>query len=240
MKKIVSNVLIVSTQLIIGGLFLFMLFSGHSEDSRVVVVENNNLDKMADAVSELFEVDHVVNKDTDETKVEELVSAEEKAKQEEEARIAAEQEAARKAEEAQKLEAERKAQEEAERKAKEEAERKAQEEAARVAASGSQSVASLQDYAHSLVINTYGWSEADFTALVSLWNKESGWSVTAGNSRSGAYGIPQSLPGSKMASEGADWATNGETQIRWGLKYILNTYGSPSNAWGHFLSHNWY
>ena len=61
MKKIVSNVLIVSTQLIVGGLFLFMLFSNKTEDNRVVVVENNNLDKMADAVSELFEVDHAVN-----------------------------------------------------------------------------------------------------------------------------------------------------------------------------------
>ena len=233
--------LIVFTQLIVGGLFLFMLFSGNAEDNRVVVVDNNNLDKMADAVSELFVVDHAVTANVDEKKEVELVSAEERAKEEEAARIAAEEETARKAqEEAQRQEAERIAQEEAARKVQEEATRRAQEEAARAAASSNQSVASLQDYAHSLVINTYGWSEADFTALVSLWNKESGWKVTAGNSRSGAYGIPQSLPGSKMASEGEDWATNGETQIRWGLKYILSTYGSPSNAWGHFLSHNWY
>ena len=114
MKKIVSNVLIVSTQLIIGGLFLFMLFSANTEDNRVVVVENNNLDKMADAVSELFEVDHATLLKVDEKKEEELISAEEKAKQEEEARIAAEQEAARIAqEEAARAEAERKAQEEA-------------------------------------------------------------------------------------------------------------------------------
>jgi len=237
LKKIVSNTLIVVTQLVVGGLFLFMLFSGQTEDNRVVVVENNNLDKMADAVSELFVVDHAVVAEKDTKKEEELVSAEEKAKQEEAARIAAEQEAARKAQE----EAERIAREEAERKAQEEAAaRAAQEEAARIAASSSQTVQSLQNYAHELVINSYGWSEQDFLALINLWNKESGWSVTAGNSRSGAYGIPQSLPGSKMASEGEDWATNGETQIRWGLKYILNTYGSPSNAWGHFLSHNWY
>ena len=99
MKKIVSNVLIVSTQLMVGGLFLFMLFSGNAEDNRVVAVENNNLDKMADAVSVLFEVDHTVSEPVDEIKEEELVSAEEKAKQEEAARIAAEDEAKIKPEE---------------------------------------------------------------------------------------------------------------------------------------------
>ena len=75
MKKIVSNVLIVSTQLIVGGLFLFMLFSDSNEDNRVVVIENNNLDKMADAVSELFVVDHVVNESADQEEVE-LANAE--------------------------------------------------------------------------------------------------------------------------------------------------------------------
>ena len=236
MKKIVSNILVVSTQLIIGGLFLFMLFSGNPEDNRVVVVENNNLDKMADAVSELFEVDHAVVASVDEKKEEELVSAEQKAKEEAE-RIAAEEEANRIAQE----EAQRKAQEEeaariaAEQKAREE-------EAARSAAviSSNQSVAALQEYAHNLVINTYGWSEDDFVALVNLWNKESGWNVNCYNSYSGATGIPQALPGNKMASEGSDWATNGETQIRWGLKYIQGRYGSPSVAWQHFLNVNWY
>ena len=244
MKKIVSNVLVVSTQLIVGGLFLLMLFSGGTEDSRVAVVENNNLNKMADAVAELFEVDHILTAPVVDLKAEEeLKSVEEKAKEEEEARKKAEEEARQKAaeEEAARLEAERKAQEAAalEEARRLEAEKKAQEEAARVVSSN-QSVAALQEYAHGLVINTYGWSEADFVALVNLWNRESGWGVTAGNPSSGAYGIPQSLPGNKMASEGADWASNGETQIRWGLKYILSTYGSPSNAWGHFLSHNWY
>jgi len=232
MKKIVSNVLVVSTQLIIGGLFLFMLFSGHPEDSRVAVVDNNNLNKMADAVSELFEVDRSVAS-VDEKKEEELISSEEKAKEEEAARIAAEEEAKRLAEE------EAKRQEE-QRLAQEEAARKAQEQAAIAAASVSNDVTSLQSYAHDLVIGTYGWSEADFTSLVSLWNRESGWRVTAGNQSSGAYGIPQSLPGSKMASEGSDWATNGQTQIRWGLKYIKSTYGSPSAAWNHFCNVGWY
>lgn len=83
MKKIVSNVLIVATQLIVGGLFLFILFSDNNEDNRIVVVENNNLDKMADAVSELFVVDHAVVPTIDEQKEEELASAEQKRLEEE-------------------------------------------------------------------------------------------------------------------------------------------------------------
>ena len=97
MKKKVSNVLIVSTQLIVGGLFLFMLFSNKTEDNRVVVVENNNLDKMADAVSELFEVDHAVNvnqAEEDAKNVEELKSEQQRIA-EEEKRKAQEAEAAR-------------------------------------------------------------------------------------------------------------------------------------------------
>ncbi len=96
MKKIVSNVLIVSSQLIVGGLFLFMLFSETHEDNRVVVVENNNLDKMADAVSELFVVDHAVVDTTDKEKEEELIAAEQK-KAEEEANRKAQEEARRNA-----------------------------------------------------------------------------------------------------------------------------------------------
>ena len=229
MKKIVSNVLIVTTQLIVGGLFLFMLFSNKTEDNRVVVVENNNLDKMADAVSELFEVDHAVNNDSvdlDKEKEEEIKTAEQKKQEEEAKRKAEEEEAARKAQE----EADRKAQEEAA------AKRAQEEEAARRAAavnSSSNSVSVLQSYAHNLVINTYGWSEEDYNSLVLLWNAESGWRVTAKNSL-GAYGIPQSYPGSKMASAGSDWETNGETQIRWGLSYISGRYGTPSAAWSFF------
>ncbi|GAA1917844.1 hypothetical protein GCM10009737_19110 [Nocardioides lentus] len=86
----------------------------------------------------------------------------------------------------------------------------------------------------------YGFSSDQFGCLDSLWTKESGWSVTADNPTSSAYGIPQSLPGEKMASEGADWATNPETQIRWGLGYIADRYGSPCGAWGHSVANNWY
>lgn len=96
-----------------------------------------------------------------------------------------------------------------------------------------------QDYAHDLVLQ-YGWTENDFEALVKLWQKESGWNPYSKNKYSGAYGIPQALPGSKMASAGSDWATNYKTQIKWGLKYIKNRYGSPSKAWAHFQKKHWY
>ncbi len=86
----------------------------------------------------------------------------------------------------------------------------------------------------------YGFSSDQFSCLDSLWTKESGWSVTADNPTSSAYGIPQSLPGSKMATVGADWATNPETQIRWGLGYIQGSYGSPCAAWDHSQAMNWY
>ncbi len=94
-------------------------------------------------------------------------------------------------------------------------------------------------YAHTLVTKVYGWSEQDYIDLVKLWNRESGWRTNASNG-AGAYGIPQALPASKMASEGSDYATNGKTQIRWGLKYIKSKYGSPSNAWNCFASRGWY
>ncbi|WP_260981106.1 transglycosylase SLT domain-containing protein [Curtobacterium pusillum] len=84
-----------------------------------------------------------------------------------------------------------------------------------------------------------GWGSGEYNCLVSLWNKESGWRVNAYNP-SGAYGIPQALPGSKMASAGADWQTNPATQITWGLNYIAGVYGTPCGAWGHSQSFNWY
>lgn len=97
-----------------------------------------------------------------------------------------------------------------------------------------------QAYAKNLVINTYGWTEYDFQCLVKLWNRESGWNPNAHNKSSGAHGIPQSLPASKMKSEGSDYYTNGYTQIRWGLKYIKSRYGSPSKAWAHSQRKGWY
>ncbi|MCU1432657.1 MAG: hypothetical protein JWP95_1762 [Actinotalea sp.] len=85
-----------------------------------------------------------------------------------------------------------------------------------------------------------GWSEGEFACLDALWTKESGWRVNAHNASSGAYGIPQSLPGSKMASAGADWQTNPATQIAWGLSYIAGRYGTPCAAWDHSKARNWY
>ena len=84
------------------------------------------------------------------------------------------------------------------------------------------------------------WGDDEFACLVALWNKESGWRVGAYNAGSGAYGIPQALPGSKMASAGADWETNPATQITWGLGYISGRYGTPCGAWGHSQAKGWY
>ena len=83
-------------------------------------------------------------------------------------------------------------------------------------------------------------TEAQLTCLRSLWTRDSGWSHQSMNSSSGAYGSPQSLPGSKMASAGKDWRTNPETQVKWGLGYIKGRYGSPCGAWGAFQSKGWY
>ncbi|MFD6179155.1 MULTISPECIES: aggregation-promoting factor C-terminal-like domain-containing protein [unclassified Isoptericola] len=85
-----------------------------------------------------------------------------------------------------------------------------------------------------------GWSGSQWTCLESLWTKESGWNASAANPSSGAYGIPQALPGSKMATAGSDWATNPATQIEWGLDYISGRYGTPCGAWGHSQSVGWY
>jgi hypothetical protein len=85
------------------------------------------------------------------------------------------------------------------------------------------------------ILGSYGWSSGQFGCLNDLWTRESGWNLAAENA-DGAFGIPQALPGSKMASAGADWQTNPATQIRWGLGYIKELYGSPCGAWGHELA----
>ena len=96
-----------------------------------------------------------------------------------------------------------------------------------------------QKYALSLLPD-FGWDSSELTPLIYLWNKESGWNPLSHNKSSGAHGIPQALPASKMASEGSDYYTSAEPQIRWGLKYIAGRYGSPSNAWAHWCSTGWY
>ena len=96
-----------------------------------------------------------------------------------------------------------------------------------------------QKYALSL-LPEFGWDSSELEPLIYLWNRESGWNPNSHNKKSGAHGIPQALPGSKMASEGSDYYTNAEPQIRWGLKYIAGRYGSPSAAWAHWQSRGWY
>ena len=90
------------------------------------------------------------------------------------------------------------------------------------------------------MLSQFGWSSSQFACLQPLWAQESGWNVYAANPSSGAYGIPQALPGSKMASAGPGWQTDAATQIRWGLGYIQGTYGSPCGAWAHEQADGWY
>lgn len=101
-------------------------------------------------------------------------------------------------------------------------------------------VEGAQAVAQSMAAERYGWGADQFSCLVSLWNKESSWNYQAYNASSGATGIPQALPGSKMATAGADWQTNATTQIAWGLDYIDRAYGTPCAAWGHSQATNWY
>jgi hypothetical protein len=85
-----------------------------------------------------------------------------------------------------------------------------------------------------------GFATSEMSCLEPLWSRESGWNETAGNQSSGAYGIPQALPGSKMAEYGSDWKTNPVVQVKWGLKYIKGRYGTPCDAWSAFRSKGWY
>jgi len=91
-----------------------------------------------------------------------------------------------------------------------------------------------------LAASQYGWAADQFGCLDALWTRESGWDPHAQNPSSGAYGIPQALPGSKMGAYGSDWADNPTTQIRWGLAYISGSYGTPCGAWSEFQSQGWY
>ena len=95
----------------------------------------------------------------------------------------------------------------------------------------------IQQYAHDLVVNKYGWTESDFSALVKLWNRESGWNPKS-HSSSGACGIPQALPCSKIAA--AYGSNTWENQVKWGLRYIKGKYGTPAKAWATFQSKGWY
>jgi hypothetical protein len=87
----------------------------------------------------------------------------------------------------------------------------------------------------------FGWRPRfQFRYLKWLWERESSWNVYATNPYSGAYGIPQAVPGWKMASAGRNWRTSPWVQIRWGLRYIRSMYGSPRRAWDHEVAYGWY
>jgi hypothetical protein len=175
-------------------------------------------DEIAELTSEVVQGTTIVQ-----SKTSDLQNALTAGKKEEAARVAAE--AAR-------------AKAEAARIAAEEAARRAAEEKARLAAANTPEGAKAT--ARAMAAERYGWGEGEFSCLAKLWTKESGWNYKAYNPNGGATGIPQSLPGSKMATAGADWRTNAATQIAWGLGYIDRAYGSPCAAWGHSQAVNWY
>lgn len=99
---------------------------------------------------------------------------------------------------------------------------------------------SLKKYAKGLVLNKYHWSNEDYQALVKIINHESGWNYKAVNKSSKATGLCQALPARKMASEGKDYKTNGQTQMRWCLRYIKQRYKTPSKAWKFWKKHHWF
>jgi hypothetical protein len=90
------------------------------------------------------------------------------------------------------------------------------------------------------MLRSFGWSGRQFRYLDLLWEAESSWNASAENPSTGAYGIPQAVPGSKMSAAGPDWQTDATTQIRWGLGYIKAAYGSPRSAWEHEVTYGWY
>ena len=139
-------------------------------------------------------------------------------------------------------EAERKARAKAKAKAKAKAEKERRAAEARAArARAAQGGTPAQNRALGMqMCADRGWSASQCNDLGTLWQKESGWNSRAHNGSSGAHGIPQALPGSKMSSHGSDWATSPRTQIAWGMDYIAGRYGNPSNALAHSHSRGWY
>ena len=100
--------------------------------------------------------------------------------------------------------------------------------------------AGAREVAKILMEEKYGWGDKQFWCLDGLWTKESKWNYRSSNTRSGAHGIPQALPASKMEVIGTDWRTNPVTQISWGLHYIDKRYETPCGAFAKFKRTNWY
>ena len=97
-----------------------------------------------------------------------------------------------------------------------------------------------REVAKILMDDKYDWGNGQYSCLDELWTKESHWNYKASNRRSGAHGIPQALPATKMDSAGTDWRTNPVTQLSWGLRYIEVRYDTPCKAWAKFKRSNWY
>ncbi|WP_436776090.1 transglycosylase SLT domain-containing protein [Yinghuangia sp. YIM S09857] len=154
------------------------------------------------------------------------------------ARIQAEQKAAADKAAAEKAAAEKAAAEKAAAE-KAAAEKKAAQERAEEAASRSETRTPVTTGDPKAIARSM-MNATQFQCFSNIVQKESGWRVTATNPSSGAYGLVQALPGSKMASAGADWRTNPATQIKWGLNYMNSRYGSPCDAWAFWQSHHWY
>lgn len=105
----------------------------------------------------------------------------------------------------------------------------------------SPTVDDARDYALAMLVARYNANgHREYACVERLWQRESGWRPTARNRTSGAYGIPQALPGERMASVAADWRTNPVTQVTWGLRYISGRYGTPCVALAHALRTGWY
>jgi hypothetical protein len=110
-----------------------------------------------------------------------------------------------------------------------------------MAATRSHHLGRNREIAWQMMYNRFPWRpKYQFRYVNWLWERESSWRVYASNPYSGAYGIPQAVPGSKMASAGSHWRTRARTQIRWGLRYIRSRYGSPRRAWAHERAYGWY
>jgi resuscitation-promoting factor RpfB len=103
------------------------------------------------------------------------------------------------------------------------------------------SLSPAKEVAWHMMQRRFGWRPRNqFRFLNRLWERESSWNKYASNPYSGAYGIPQAVPGSKMASAGRNWRTSASVQIRWGLRYIRARYGTPRGAWYHECADGWY
>lgn len=98
----------------------------------------------------------------------------------------------------------------------------------------------LRAVAATMAAQRYDWRAEQLSCLDSLWTRESGWDPYATNPTSGAYGIPQALPGSRMSTFGAGWRTDAATQIEWGLAYIRDSHSTPCGAWATFQAKGWY